>query len=198
MSWMTKNTGIAAPQRTSEAASAAGAGFKDGDQANVRLERIALKPSDNAEVIKQHGEDGAENAIGIMWRVKETSDGKNVNRCLFQTLYIMSSNATRAAQDAQYLATICTLAEDNHGIDGIYGDIIEGSDMPDDELMKDLIGVDAGASVGVFLPKNDKPGQQASEFVRALKGAYDFSEAQSASTGVQAGSGRRRNRDAGK
>lgn len=197
MSWMTKNTGITAPTRTANAQSASGSGFKDGDRANVRIERISRKPSDNAQVVQQHGEDGADNAISIMHRVKETADGKNVKRCLFQTLYIMSSNPTRAAQDAQYLAALCTLADENHGGDGLYEEIIEGAEFPDDELLKDLIGTDSGVSVGVFLPKDAKPGQGASEFVRALKAPYDFAETQTADAGGVSGSARserRRNR----
>ena len=198
MSWMNKNTGITAPTRTANAESAAGGGgFKDGDRANVRIERISRKASDNADLIAQHGKEGADNGIAIMHRVKETADGKNVNRCVFQSLYIMSSNPTRAAQDAQYLAALCTLADENHGGDGLYEEIIEGSEFPDDELLKDLIGTDSGISVGVFLPKNAKPGEGAREFVRALKAPYDFAETQTAGAGAGAGSARserRRNR----
>lgn len=186
MSWMNKNGN--APKRGTSAESAS-AGFKNGDKANCTLERISIKPSDNAQVISSHGQDAADNAISIMWRVKETANGKNVNRCLFQTLYVLSTNAQRAATDAQYLASIATLAEENHGVDGIYADLIEGSELPDDEILKDLIGTDGGLTVGVFAQDG-----KTNEFVRALAVPHEFAEAGDAGNGGSAaqGSGRRR------
>ena len=191
MNWMTKNTGIKAPTRSTKAETSGGGGFKNGDRANMLLERISIKSTDNANVVDKHGKEAAGEYISIMWRVKETGDGKNINRCIFQNLFCFSKDPKRASTDAQYLATICTLAEDNHGVDGIYADIIEASEKPDDTVLADLIGISGGIVVGVM----EQQGRDNSEFVRSLHEPYVFEAANDA---VAQGSGRRRTRGAGK
>lgn len=188
MSWMNTNNGVKAPTRTKKAETSGGGGFKNGDRANMVVERIAIKSTDNANVIEKQGEEAAGEYINIMWRVKETADGKNVKRCVFQNLFIASIDAKRASTDAQYLAAICTLAEENHNTDGIYADIIESDEKPDDAILADLIGVSAGVVVGVM----EQQGRDASEFVRALSEPYVFEDAPSKE--VAQGSGRRRSR----
>lgn len=189
--WMTKNTGIKAPTRSTTADGRNGGGFKNGDHANVTLERISVKSSTNEQVIAKHGEEGAGQYISIMWRIKGTADGRNVNRCLFQNLFVLSKESQRAANDAQYLATICTLAE-QQGTDDIYADVIEGDEFPDDNVLADLIGTHGGVVVGVM----ENPGRDNSEFVRYLCEQYVFEGA--GETGAAQGSGRRRSRTAGK
>lgn len=189
--WMTRNTGIKAPTRSTSAEGKSGGGFKNGDRANVTLERIAIKASENANIIAKHGREAAENTINIMWRVNGTADGKNVKRCVFQNLYPFSIDTDRAAKDAQFLATICTLAE-AQGTDGIYDDVIEADEFPDDTILADLIGTNGGIVVGVM----ENVGQDNSEFVRALHEEYVFEEASDA--GATQGTGRRRSRGTGK
>lgn len=188
MSWMNTNNGVKAPTRTKKAETGGGGGFKNGDRANMVVERISIKSSDNANVIEKQGAEAAGEYINIMWRVKETADGKNVNRCVFQNLFIASIDGGRASRDAQFLAAICVLAEENHSTDGIYADIIESDEKPDDAILADLIGVSAGIVVGVM----EQQGRDASEFVRALSEPYVFEDAPNKE--VAQGSGRRRTR----
>lgn len=187
--WMTKNTGIKAPTRSTSAEGKSGGGFKNGDRANVTLERISIKSTDNANLVEKHGEEAAGQYISVMWRVKGTADGKNVKRCVFQNLFVLSKDADRATKDAQFLATICTLAE-QQGTDGIYEDVIEG-EFPDDTILADLIGTHGGIVVGVM----ENPGRDNSEFVRSLHEQYVFEDV--AESGAAQGSGRRRSRNRG-
>ena len=189
--WMTKNTGIKAPTRSTSAEGKSGAGgFKNGDRANVTVERIGIKSTDNANLVEKHGEEAAGHYISVMWRVKGTADGKNVNRCVFQNLFVLSKDADRAAKDAQFLATICTLAE-QQGTDGIYEDVVEVDEFPDDTILADLIGTHGGIVVGVM----ENPGRDNSEFVRSLHEQYVFEDV--AESGAAQGSGRRRSRNRG-
>lgn len=187
MSWMSKNTQAKAPTRTTNAeGSQGGGGFKNGDKANFQLERIAFDPTDNAAVVAEHGADGADSRISIMWRTVETPDGKMLKSCLFQKLYLASTKPGRADQDAQYLAAIAAIAEDKHGVENIYADLIEADEEPDDELLKELIGTRIRGVVGVV----DNKGQRPTEFIRSLSEAEPFESA--GESEAVAGSGRRR------
>lgn len=189
MSWMNKNNGVKAPTRSTSAEAKQGGGsfFKNGDKANFNIERISVKSSDNANVKTKHGEAGAAEYINIMWRINAHESGRESKSVVFQNLYIFSQDLERASKDVQFLATICTLAE-AQGIDGIYSDIIESEDKPDDQLLADLIGVKAGAVVGVM----EQKGQDPSTFIRNLHEEYVFDD--KGAEGAVAGSGRRRSR----
>lgn len=189
MNWMTKNTGIKAPTRTTSAEGKTGGGsfFKNGDKANFVIERIGIKGSDNQNVIAKHGKEGAAEYISIMWRITAHESGRESKSCVFQNLYIFSQDAERAQKDMQFLATFCTLAE-QQGVDDIYADIIEAEEKPDDTVLADLIGVKAGAVVGVM----EQKGQDPSTFIRNIHEEYVFED--KGSEGVAQGSGRRRSR----
>lgn len=189
MSWMNKNSGVKAPTRSTSAEGKQGGGsfFKNGDKANFNIERISMKSSDNAKVIEKHGKEGADNYVNIMWRINAHESGRESKSVVFHNLFIFSEDVERASKDVQFLATICTLAE-AQGIDGIYADIIETDEMPDDSVLADLIGVKAGAVVGVM----DQKGRDPSTFIRNLDEEYVFED--STAAGAVAGSGRRRSR----
>ncbi len=190
MSWMNKNSGVKAPTRSTSAEGKQGGGsfFKNGDKANFIIERISMKSSDNANVIEKHGKEGADNYVNIMWRINAHESGRESKSVVFQNLYILSEDAERASKDIQFLATICTLAE-AQGVDGIYADIIEADELPDDNMLADLTGTKAGAVVGVMEPKGRDP----STFIRVIREEYVFED--NATSGAVAGSGRRRSRN---
>lgn len=189
MSWMNKNSGVKAPTRSTSAEGKQGGGsfFKNGDKANFNIERISMKSSDNANVIEKHGKEGADNYVNIMWRINAHESGRESKSVVFQNLYIFSEDVERASKDVQFLATICTLAE-AQGVDGIYADIIEADELPDDNILADLIGTKAGAVVGVM----EQKGQDPSTFIRNIHEEHVFEDG--AASGAVAGSGRRRSR----
>lgn len=189
MSWMNKNTGVKAPTRSTSAEGKQGGGsfFKNGDKANFVIERAQTTSTDETNTVLRHGKEGAANGIKFMWRITQHENGKESKSVVFQNLYPFSSDTERASRDVQFLATICTLAE-SQGIDGIYSDIIESSDKPDDNVLADLIGVKAGAVVGVMEQKDRDP----STFIRNLHEEYVFED--KVTEGASTGSGRRRSR----
>lgn len=182
MGWMS-GKGVKVKKATD--AESSGGGFKDGDRVNCRLERIALDSTDNEFVVKQHGADGADSFINIMLRSLGKKDGASKNAVIFHKLFIASENAVRAAGDCQYLATYATIKDEEDK--GYYADLIENEQEPDDAILKDMIGMEVGITVGVM---ND--GGRDSVFVRKLSMPFDFDNEEEDDNKGQASSGRGR------
>lgn len=184
MGWM---SGKGVKVKKSTDAESSGGGFKDGDRVNCRLERIALDSTDNEFVVKQHGEDGAANFVNIMLRSLGKKDGSSKNAVIFHKLFTASENAVRASGDCQYLATYATIKDEEDN--GYYADLIESDQEPDDSILKDMIGMEVGITVGVM---ND--GGRDSVFVRKLSMPFDFDNEEDAAPKTDRGSRGRRGR----
>lgn len=162
--WM-KGRGVQVKKVTD--AEGQGGGWKNGDKVNCVVERIAMDSTDNENVIKQHGQDGADNFINIMLRVLGDKDGRFKKSVIFHKLFMFSENAVRASGDCQFLASYAALQDE--GDQGYYADLIESDQEPDNEILENMIGLEVGITVGVM---ND--GGRESVFVRKLSAPFDF------------------------
>ncbi len=190
MSWM-KSAGVNIKKSTS--AEGTNNNWKEGDKANFHIDRIAIDSTDNENVVSQHGVDGAGFFINAMLRCDGNKDGQFKNSVIFHKLYIQSENAVRAAADCQFLASYAAIKDLEDP--GYYADLIENDQEPDNEILRDLINLQVGVTVGVA---NFKDGREPTIFVRKISEPFDFDvEEAQASAGGRAG-GRSSGRNGGR
>lgn len=164
-----------------------GGGSKpDGLKVNCMLERCDYRDAtESAHHLAKQGKEACENSINMMFRIKETADGKWLKGCVFHSAFMASIDTSRAAKDQQIVSVCATLAgEQDQALAELHADIFDSEDWPEDAVLRDMVGTMVGIEIGVFA---DKATGKVNEFIRKIGKPYEFGSAEQATSGQTAG-----------